>query len=276
MQKPLLAAINKLLYPLVRILLRNGVAYGVLADVLKRIYVDVAGEEFDIPGRKQTISRISVITGLSRREVGRVKSLTPIEDTEAPKRYNRAARVIGGWIREERYLDAEGQPKTLPLDGDGATFSDLVRQFSGNIPVRAILDELLRVGAVDRVNGNKVRLLVHAYLPRTDEAGMLDILGTDVRDLITTIDHNIRATSKGDGDRYYQRKVVYNNLPQEIIPKLREMSQADAQKLLESIDRWLSKYDRDINPNAEGSGRKRAGVGIYYFEEDYENGRSAS
>lgn len=276
MQKPLLAAINKLLYPLVRILLRNGVAYGVLADILKHVYVDVAGEEFDIPGRKQTISRISVITGLSRREVGRVKSLEPVQDTEATKRYNRAARVIGGWIREERFLDSEGQPKVLPMDGDGATFTDLVRQFSGNVPARAILDELLRVGAVERLDESKVRLLVHAYLPKTDEAGMLNILGTDVRDLIRTIDHNIRASSQGDGERYYQRKVVYNNLPEEIIPKLRSMTQSDAQKLLEAIDRMLSRHDRDLNPKSGGAGRKRAGVGIYYFEEDFEDGRNSS
>lgn len=266
MNQALLSATQMLLQPLVRILLRNGVPYGVLAELLKRVYVHVAEKEFDIPGKKQTDSRISTITGLSRREVGRVKKVADVQDSEAPMRYNRAARVIGGWIRDERFLDAEGSPNTLPLDGSGPTFSELVRQYSGNIPARAILDELLRVGAVERLPGGRLRLLVRAYLPKTDEAGLLHILGTDVRDLIDTIDHNLRASAHEE--RFFQRKVSYSNLPEEIIPNLRIRSRKQAQGLLEAIDRWLSVHDRDLHPEAEGTGRRRAGIGIYYFEED--------
>jgi hypothetical protein len=270
MNKPLLAAIDRLLYPLVRILLRNGISYGIAADLLKRVYVRVAEREFDIPGKKQTVSRVSTLTGLSRREVGRVMKREPFQETDAPKRYNRAARVIGGWIRNTRFLDTDGNPKVLRLDGPGATFSELVRRFSGNIPVRAILDELLRVGAVERVGDDRVRLLVRAYLPRADEAGMLNILGTDVRDLISTIDYNLQASGNESAERWFQRKVSYSNLPEEVLPKLRSWTRTEAQHLLETTDRWLSKRDRDVNPAAEGTGRKRAGIGIYYFEEDFE------
>jgi hypothetical protein len=273
MNKPLLAATDRLLRPLVRILLRNGVPYGVFADIAKRVYVDVAGEESGIPGKKQTVSRISVITGLSRREVGRVKNLPSFQEMEADQRYNRAARVIGGWIRDERFLDSNKMPKDLPLEGRGASFSELVRQFSGNIPVRAILDELLRVGAAERLSDNKVRLLVRAYLPKTDKAGMLDILGTDVKDLISTIDHNLRMRSQ---ESFFQRKVAYDNLPSEIIEELRRLSASRGQTWLEEMDRWLAQHDRDMKPSVRGGGRVRAGIGIYYFEEELDKGGTNS
>ena len=272
MNKPLLAAISKLLQPLVRILLRNGVPYGVFSDLAKHAYVQVAGKEFDIPKKKQTISRISVITGLSRREVGRVKNLRTHQDADANKKANRAARVIGGWIQDTHFLDSKGKPKVLPVDGPGATFSELVKKFSGNIPVRAILDELLRIGAVEQLADNRLRLLVRAYLPWKDQAGMLKIMGTDVKDLIWTIDHNLRASTSKDEVRYFQRKVFYNNLPSEVLPGLRSRTEIKAQNLLEAINKLLSRHDRDTNPNVKGTGRLRAGIGIYYFEEDFEDG----
>ena len=101
---------------------------------------------------------------------------------------------------------------------------------------------------------------------------MMSILGTDVKDLIATIDHNLRASRTDEEGRFFQRKVFYDNLPKEVLSKLRSQTQSKSQALLETTDQWLSKYDRDINPKAEGTGRKRAGIGIYYFEEDFEDG----
>jgi hypothetical protein len=94
------AAVVTLLRPLVRLLLRNGVPYATFADLAKRVYVDVAMEEFGIPGRKQSKSRVSIISGLSRKEVLRVKRLPDPDDLGALQRYNRAARVISGWVRD--------------------------------------------------------------------------------------------------------------------------------------------------------------------------------
>ena len=270
--KVLQAALMKLLRPLIQILLRNGVPFGTFSDLAKRIYVDVARTESGIPGKKQTVSRLSVITGLSRKEIGRIKKLPPVRETGETERYNRAARVIGGWIQDKRFLDSKGNPNVLPLDGPRTSFADLVKQYSGDVPARAILDELLRTGTVERTAAHYVRLLTHAYIPRTDEAGMLSILGTDVKDLIATIDHNLRASKTEDPKRFFQRKVSYDNLPMEVLPKLRSRTQTQAQNFLEAMNRWLSAHDRDINPDVAGTGRKRAGIGIYYFEEDFEDG----
>jgi len=261
----LLAAVLKLLQPLIRILLRNGIPFGTFADLAKHVYVKIAMEEFGLPNRKQTASRVSIITGLTRKEVSRIQGLSEIENEETIERYNRAARVVSGWVRDSRFLDSTGQPAVLPVEGSGVSFSELVKHFSGDMPVRAVLDELDRVGVIDHLPDGRIRLLSRAYIPVTGEVDKLGILGTDVRDLICTIDNNI--TREAD-QRLLQRKVSYDNLPAEILPELRQLSAQKGQVLLEELDSWLSQHDRDNNPSVSGTGRHRAGIGIYYFEED--------
>ena len=261
------AAALRLLRPLVRILLRNGISYKTFADLAKWVYVDVAMKEFGIAGRKQSISRVSVISGLSRKEVLRVRRLERPDDSATTEQYNRAARVIAGWRRDTDFLDARGRPASLPVAGSGATFTELIRRFSGDVPVRAILDELIRIGAVKRLKNGRIRLLVQAYVPEGSDVDKLHILGTDTHHLITTIDHNLQH---GDNLPFFQRKVSYDNLPDEVLPAFRKLSARRAQRLLEKLDRWLAERDRDVNPSVEGTGRNRAGLGIYYIEEPYD------
>ncbi|UCG12209.1 MAG: hypothetical protein JSU72_17170 [Deltaproteobacteria bacterium] len=260
------AAVLRLLRPLVHVLLRNGMPFGAFADLVKRVYVDVALEEFVVPGRKQTISRVSILTGLSRKEVLRVTRLPAPDDQEAMQRYNRAARVLTAWVREREFHDRGGRPAALPLEGEEKSFAALVKRFAGDVPVRAILDELTRVGAVERLKDGRIRLRARAYVPAMGETDKLGILGTDVSDLISTIDHNLHSTPD---EAFFQRKVSYDNLPAEVLPEFRSRSGKSAQGLLERLDRWLSERDRDVNPAVKGTGRKRAGIGIFYFEEDY-------
>ncbi|MBW1865387.1 MAG: hypothetical protein JRI64_07135 [Deltaproteobacteria bacterium] len=264
--KSLSAAILRLLRPLVRILLRNGVSYGTFNDLARWMYVDVAMKEFSIDGRKQSTSRVSVLTGLSRKEVKRMQEISRPEDTEHDERYNRAARVIAAWRREREFLDADDKPSALPISGPGSTFSEIVRRFSGDVPVRAILDELLRVGAVKRLDNGKISLRKKAYIPEGSEADKLHILGTDVGHLISTIDYNLQPSAM---KARFQRKVAYDNLPDEALPAFRKLSTKQAQKLLEKMDEWLAGNDRDVSPSIKGTGRNIAGLGIYYFEEPY-------
>ena len=264
--KPLSAAVLRLLRPLVRILLRNGVSYNTFADLVKWVYVDVAGKEFGIKGKKQSTSRVSVLTGLSRKEVLRVRKLTRPDDRASTEKYNRAARVIAAWRREIDFLDDTGKPALLPMTGPGASFSDLVKRFSGDVPVRATLDELIRVGAVKRLDDGRFHLLSRTYVAAGSDGDKLQILGTDVSHLISTVDHNLGSDPAGP---FFQRKVAYDNLPDDVLPEFRRYSAKKAQTLLESLDKWLARRDRDATPTIEGTGRNQAGIGIFYFEEPY-------
>lgn len=262
----LFAAISRMMRPLVRILLRNGISFQTFADIAKNQFVAVARSEFAIEGRKQSTSRIAVITGLTRKEVTRIIRLSLPGDQESAERYNRASRVISGWRRDGDFLDSKGKPAVLALSGRTHTFQELVKRYSGDMPYRAVLDELVAGGVVRRQGNNRVRLMERAYLPKADVSMKLHILGTDTEYLIDTIGHNLRP---GDSGPRFQRKVLYDNLPDEVLPALRRRSSKMGQALLEKLDKIFSRQDRDVNPDAGGSGRNTAGVGIYYFEKPY-------
>jgi hypothetical protein len=246
------AAIARLLRPLFRILLRRGVPFGAFEELAKRAYVDLALAEFGIPGKKPSVSRVSILSGLTRKDVQRLVSEPPEARDEAVARHNRAARVITGWIRDADFLGAD------------SGFAALVKRHSGDMPPRAMLDELVRVGAVVRLADGRVELRSRAYLPQRSSAEKLRILGSDVADLITTIDHNLE---QGDDDPRFQRKVMYDSIPLDAVPAFRKLSAARAQALLEQLDRWLAERDSDDAPEAPPAPRVRIGLGIYYFEE---------
>lgn len=259
------AAIRSLLRPLVRILLHNGVPYGAFLDLLKPVYIEMAAEDIAKNDKKVTHSRISTITGIPRKEVARVKELGEFEDIWAFERYNRAARVVTGWVRDERFLDRQGQPISLAYSSDSPCFIDLVTAFSGDVPARTILEELMEAGVVRKTVNDHIQLIKRVYIPSSVEAEKLGILGRDVAGLIATIGHNIYQETESP---FFQRKVFYDNIPEEYIPQIKTFVEQNAQMLLEKMDHHMSSHDRDVNPKVNGTGRKAAGIGIYYFEED--------
>ena len=128
-------AIFALMKPLARMLIRNGVTFQSFSDVAKRAFVDVGMNQFAIDGRKQTISRVAVLTGLSRKEVQRVLNEGMESDTETHERYNRASWVVAGWVRDRDFCSDEGKPASLPLEGNKGS-SELVRRYGGDVPAR--------------------------------------------------------------------------------------------------------------------------------------------
>ena len=111
----------------------------------------------------------------------------------------------------------------------------------------------------------RIRPCNRAYVPVMDDEQKLEILGTDVADLVACIDHNLGSPPE---DAFFQRKVAYDNLPAEYLPALRRLVGLDAQALLEQLDRDMSSHDRDVSGKTDGGARKRAVIGIHYFEED--------
>ncbi|HZE91099.1 MAG TPA: DUF6502 family protein [Rhizobacter sp.] len=261
-QPALKRALAAVLRPLFRVLLRHAVSFGEFEDIAKRVYVEVAMDDFAIPGKKPSISRVSILSGMTRKEVQKLAAEPVDSSAESNDRYNRAARVLTGWLRDPEFVDANGDPRHLAVDGD-LGFAGLVRRHSGDMPVRAVMDELIRVGAVAQRDDGRLQLVTRAYVPQRSAIDKLGILGTDVADLITSIDHNLQH---GETDPRFQRKVMYHSIPVDALPAFRKLSAAQSQALLEKFDRWLADHDTDIQPGNDAQ-RARVGLGIYYFEE---------
>ena len=263
--RALLSAVLQILRALVRVLLRHGVPYPVFSELARWAYVDVAAREFGLPGRRQTQSRISVITGLSRKEVHRLRNMPPPAEAVDVDRFHRAARIVSAWVRERRYRDEHGEPLRLPFDGPGTTFSDLVARHGGDVPPRAVLDELLGAGTVEREPDGRIRLRTRAYVPSgaTSEPERLALLGSEAAALIETIDHNLQTDP---ADRWFQRRVAYRGVPAGEVPGVRDFAAAEAQHLLESMDRVLAATVE--RAGGHGGPTKRVVLGVYWHEAD--------
>jgi hypothetical protein len=262
MKRVISSALVRLLRPLIMILLRNDIPYGTFADIAKWVYVDVAQKELKIPGRKLSISRVSIITGLSRKEVKRMKEISEPDDLGASERYNRAARVISGWLKDPRFINEKGDPRELPFEGGKVSFSSLVKHYSGDVPPRAIRDEMLRVGVVEQ-SDSVIRLLTRGYIVKQGDIEKLAIMGLDVGELITTVHHNITTDQS---EAFLQRKVAYDNIPDDVLQEVRKMIFRRGKEFVESMDKQISHYDRDSNPSMDGAGKRGAGIGVFYFE----------
>ncbi len=266
MEKQLQQALYRMLLPLVKILVRKGVAFGEFSQLVKRAYVEAAEGSLLASEGKATTSRIAIVTGLTRKDTAQLRKIDE-EDHSTINKYNRSVRVISGWLEDSEFLTDEGNPRVLPLHGEGS-FESLVKRYSGDMPVKAMLDELVRVGVVEKLDGQFINLLRHAYIPVGNEGEKLAILGTDVALLISTIDHNLTAPST---ELWFQRKVAYNNLPEECLPDFKKLVNRHGQQLLENLNEFLALHDRDRQTATEESEapetRCHAGVGIYYFEE---------
>jgi hypothetical protein len=242
--------------------MRHNISFLTFSDLSKQVFIDVAEKEFLPAGRKQSISRIAMLTGLSRKEVLRVKRIPLPLDGETVTQQGRSIRVINGWTHDLRFHDDTGKPLELEFDGQETSFSGLVRYHSGDIPPRAVLDELLRIGVVELTGNDRIRLISPVYVPRSGIQEKLSILGVEAADLMNTIDHNIHTE---ENDPFFQRKVCYFRFPARHLPELKKLTQKKSQALLEEINTWMAEHDNAEASEDDGAVR-RAGISLYYFE----------
>ncbi|MEE4109983.1 MAG: DUF6502 family protein [Halieaceae bacterium] len=254
-------AVFRLLRPLVRVMLRHGMPYGSFAELARKAYVDECLDMLRRTGKRATISSVAAMSGLTRKEASRLARLDIDETGEADQRYSRTIRVITAWSIDPRFHDDTGKAAELPLDGEDS-FATLVHDYSGDVPPAAMLATLESGGTVERTEQG-VRLASRNYLPTHSPVASLNILGRDVAELITSIDHNLTVPADG---RVFQRKVSTSNLRPDAIEGFRALSNEQSQALLESYDAWLSEHEI-ADGNGTPDGGRYVAVGIYYFDD---------
>lgn len=249
--------------PLVVLFLRNSVPYQTASDWLKRIYVDTAFEnkEFRInPEKKQTKTRVAVLTGLSRVEIDRVLKIEkPLEVTV--QKWNRATKVLSGWSNDSNYVNHNGQPKDLPIYGK-RSFSSLVDDYSGGATMRSVLDELVHVGSVE-ISNNIVRLLRADYAPTPNKAKLIDLefYGIYIGELLNTIAYN--DVELDEEKKRFQKMVFHRAIPESNKNEAIDFIKEKTNILLLEIDHKLSK----LTESELAEQTTRLGLGTYYFEE---------
>lgn len=271
--------------PIARTLLRSGIGFAEFAQWAKRAFVHVAENDFAPEGKEQSTTRISILTGMHRKEVAQIRKELAEDSVSTPRvSANRAERVINAWLRESDYLTDEGEPKELYLSekeirqtkasnnafgssgesGSAESFESLVLRYSGDMHPTPLLEELFRVGAVERTKNNKLRLKTRGYIPTAASQSQLDIFAQSLYDLSATLDNNLNVEID---TKRFQRTVAYKHLSEKDVAEFKAFSERENEKLLQKLNQWLAERDMSLAEQQKADCQYRAGVGVYYFEE---------
>jgi len=259
---PVVAAAARVLAPLARLLAGRGVGFGAASDLLKSLFVDAAARRLAEDGERVTDSRISVLTGLQRRDVKQLRSRLD-EGAPPPLASGLLARALGRWAGAEPYRDAAGAPLALPraADGEEASFERLCREVSQDVHPRSILDALVSIGAVsfDRER-DEVTLLSPAVVGAGDDVA-LDYLGANVGDHAAAAVANLLA---GPGaPPFFERAVHYNNLTPASVAELDRMAREQAMAMLLALNAAAQRLQDADEGRPDARMRFRAGAYVY-------------
>lgn len=251
---------SKVLRPLIRVMIRNGMSSGAFEELVRKAFVDEAFAMARRQGQKSSISSVAAQTGLSRKEVKRLNELEVDHHEDIEQKYNRAVRVITGWTNDRRYSHDDGIAKKLPIDGEGS-FAQLVKDYSGDITPKVMLQLLCDAGCATAGNDG-VELIKHAFVPGKDSEDIVRILGADTNELINTIDFNM---SSEPASRRFQRKVSTEMLDKSAVDEFKDISRQESQMLLERLNTWLSQHEVEDDADAA-----YVSVGVYFYEQSDE------
>ncbi|MCC6912330.1 MAG: hypothetical protein IT566_01405 [Rhodospirillaceae bacterium] len=262
MPKPLISALRRLLRPLVRLLIAKGVGLAALMELLKEAYVDVALNEFPVDGKKQTDSRVSLLTGVHRKDVKRLRE-RPTEKMSAPRSIGLGAQIVSHWVGSKDTTDKKGQP--LPLsrkaESRGApTFDSLVAKVSTDVRPRALLDEWLRREIVHLDDDGRVVLNELAFVPEKGFEDKAFYFGRNIHDHLAAVAHNLLE----EGHPKLERGVHYTGLTEESAAALAEAAERTGMKALLEVNRLaLQLKEKDAG---RATSTRRVNFGLYFFD----------
>lgn len=259
----LIRAFRRVLYPLVKLALTKGVTFPQMQELLKAVFVEVGEKEFRLPNKEQTDSRISLLSGLHRKDVKRLRTQPATEESVTSRSIPLGAQVISRWSGDPAYLDAEGMPRPLPRQGstpDEASFERLVTSISTDIRSRALLDEWLQQGIVAKRNDDKIALNLDAFIPQTGIDEKLFYFGKNLHDHAAAATHNICA----DGAPLLERCVHYTGLSASDVTALHALAETKGMKLLLDLNRTAA-ASLDAAPVTPEATKERFTFGIYFY-----------
>lgn len=259
-QRPILLACRIWLRPVARWLLRSGVTFKEFAELARHVFVTTATEEFGIRGRPTNVSRVALLTGLTRREVRKERLVEAVPTERGEEALNHASRVLSGWHLDAEFLDPNGRPRDLPAEGAAASFAALLKRYAGDIPTTALVKELLKSKSIAQLEDGSYRALRRYYMPRPMDSRSVERSGNVLADLVATVEHNL-SREAAEPSRFEGRAQSRHVDPRHL-PAFRAFLEREGQGLLERVDDWLATHEVAAGADADVP-RIRLGVGVY-------------
>lgn len=243
--RPLLRA---LLRPAARFCARHALKVQDVLDCFKAEFLSVAEEELKKQNAKVTRSRLSVITGLQRRDIDRLLEGNPPKREQA----NLIFRIINQWRMDRRFSTKPGVPKILSLTPETGDFAKLVASVSSDIGPATVLFEMVRLNFVEQTPRG-LRLIVENFIPRgTEKIGeSADILSSDLGDLTETVEANVLHETTPP---LHHLRTEYDRIRPEGIKHLQTWFLREGHAFHLRARAELAKFDQDVNPDPGFSG----------------------
>jgi hypothetical protein len=262
-QRRILSALLLMLRPLARALLRAGIGYREFEEIAKTAFVDIATSDYGLRGRPTNISRVAVMTGLTRKEVRRLRDKSEAGEGPSVKRSAPMATILHRWYTENEFLDSSSKPKTLKFDGPGVTFSTLVRKYGGDIPPGAMRTELKRINAIEETPSGELRALKRNVTGLDVHEKLIDGLVNIIYPAALNIAHNTDYR----GDPWVRRIARTRSVQMEDLSRLRRIGTDRLTEFSESVDDLFNAYEALHERGGSEESGYSVGVGVFYFEE---------
>lgn len=253
-----------MLRPLVRLLIARQLPFQWAVDLLRGLYVDVAVREFPVAGKAQTDSRITLLTGVHRKDVKRLRGQHRAA-ARPPRAASLGAQLVARWTALPEYLDAHGQPRPLPrlaTAGEAHSFESLVRSVNTDFRPRVVLDEWLRLGLARLDEHDRVCLDARAFIPAEGSDEMAWFFARNLHDHLAAAVHNML----GEPGPFLERSVSYGRLVPEAVAELDALGRRRAMEVLQELNARALELQRRDAGRADAT--RRFALGIYVFNEN--------
>jgi hypothetical protein len=262
----MLTALQRVLKPIVRLSLSQGINYQMLVETLKVVFVQVAEEEFKLTQREQTDSRISLLTGLHRKDVHRLRDQP--ESTYTPSLVSLGSQLVGLWISDPDFIDRQGNPKPLARlasVGGNISFDRLVARVSKDIRARPVLDEWLRVGVVYIDDNDYVCLNTDAFVPSAGFEEKLFFFQQNIHDHAAATAHNLMNLTPP----MLERCVYYDGLTLEAINELKALAENQGMTALKAVNVRAIELQAASKDAADANQRFTYALFFYHTEDKF-------
>jgi hypothetical protein len=200
-------SLRRLLRPLVRIMLREGLTYPHFAAIAQMAFVESAAKDFVGRGAKSSVASMCALTGLSVDEIKiALAEQERFEASELLEVSNPFARVLHGWHNDRDCVGPYGFPVDLPFAGGALNFTILTTRHAEGVSPHVVLKELRRVGAVTEVGANVWKPLKQEYIEQNLSPENLGRMASLVESLLSTLENNTR--NKRDGTDLFERTMI--------------------------------------------------------------------
>jgi hypothetical protein len=258
-----------LLRPIVRFLLKHGVTWDEFGELSKDAYVHVARSEHGIQGRPTNNSRVAMLTGLSRREVARVRDrlLRGEEEGADTLQGNRISRILSAWHTDGEFTNAQGHPLDLPATEESGSFENLLRRYAGDLPHGAIRKEMQQRGLLEELADGSLRVVKRDYVYSDLDPEIVRQFGLALHDHAMTLEHNL--DEERAGTPRFEGMADNVKMSRRSYKKFQDLVATRGFSFLEEVDAWLSR--NQINENEDADTRTvRLGVGVYLINDESE------